>query len=980
MALFSLIICRKMNFFASVLYCFSHRIFMKLRYPVFLLLVFLFCISQKATAQLKIVKDNIACLYGLKNDKGEWVVTAKFQDITNFGTGFYRTKVGENYGVLNNTGKEIIPPAYDFIQQPGYTPTFVYTDGQAGYVFIVRQNGNTFGAFLGDGKELFKMNYNSIVVDLRFGYIVQLKSGISHVISGTGDTLIRNVKGIILPFSRNDITVIGSSYNPSTHYVTGNAGAIDRTGKIIVPPVHDLAQLCIKEEGKIVVAVRTRGRVGFYSADGTELLAPKYVFEETGWSNGGISCRQQHHELQLVSEGKFFGLLASDYKLAAPCVYEELINENYLSMPAYHWRARKNKKWGTLDENGKEMLAPVYDSIIRIADVEEKYGQGRKLLSLSFLVKQNGKWGLVDERGTILLPIVHSKYIINPNQQTLQRKLLAFQQGESLMLYDYAQRKMVGTFTPQSRIAGKVLIYQPFPDELLVMEAGASHAVENYASPHGNGVGLTRRGNYYTLQVGTKTYLLRRNGTIWMGPKHIKAISEFGSYPMIITNSGRMGLLGNSDRKLLIDTIYESFSGPLSEDPNLFWVKPAKMKCRNAPTQNDCWCGWAVADTNGKLVTPPDFAEPVSELFSNKVIVVATNNGSGIYSASRKTYLLPPLYKGVKKVYDNLYQVTTWGNNYGMTDSSGNWLTDTTWKKLYFISNTWQLVNGHARAPKPAELGWLLLNGTQQVIINPEGKLITDTTEIRAYRRRAIASAVLYKGRINYIAPVIDSLTGKPSCNYEQLERIAAHIADPLIANRDLEFNMNEQQPSQRTCLCFKETPDYQNRIYALYGTPSPEYFTNNNERPTSYKLLYAGTYAYSMLLFTPPGIQLDDMDKFYGGGNNETVYTYTNYHYKNGKFEPLALSDLIRGNYKSVLQDELVTALKKRDDLNLDCHATDKLFTLTEERFSISDAGLVLYLPGGAGMYGQLVGLTIPWENLLAHAKGGSLVQEMAK
>lgn len=953
---------------------------MKLRYPVFLLLISLFSVAQKASAQLKIVKDNIACLYGLKNDKGEWVVPAKFQDITDFGSGFFRTKVGENYGVLTNTGKEIIPPAYDFIQQPAYTPTYVYTDGAAGFVFIVRQNGNTFGAFLGDGKALFAVKYSSIAVDLRFGYIIQSKSGISHVISGTGDTLIRNVKGTIVPFSVNDITIVGSSYNPSTFYATGNAGAIDRTGKFIVPPVYDHAQLCRKEEGKLVVAVRTRGRVGFYSAEGGELLAPKYVFEEKGYTNGSIPCRQQHHELQLISEGKFFGLLASDYKLAAPCVYDELINENYdFQMPAYHWRARKNNKWGTLDENGKEVLPPVYDSIIRIADFKEAYGQSRKLLSLSFLVKQNGKWGLVDERGNILLPIVHSKYIINPNQQTLQRKLLAFQQGESLQLYDYAQRKMVGTFTPQSRIAGKVLIYQPFPDELLVMEAGASHAVENYASPHGDGVGLTRLGNYYTLQVGTKTYLLRRNGTIWMGPKHIKSMSQFGSYPMIITHSGRMGLLGTSDRKLLIDTIYESFSGPLSEDPNLFWVKPAKMKCRNAPTQNDCWCGWAVADTNGKLITPPDFAEPVSELFSNKVIVVATNNGSGIYSASRKTYLLPPLYKGVKKVHDNLYQVTTWGNNYGMTDSSGNWLTDTTWKKLYIISNTWQVQHGHARAPKAAEFGWLLLDGTQQAIINPDGKLITDTTEIRAYRRRAIATSVLQPGRINYINPVIDSLQGKPSCDGEQLQRITAHIADQLIAAIDMQYGVYEQQPATRTCLCFKETPDYQNRIYAMHGTASPEYF-KTDDRQTQYKLLYAGTYAYSLLAFTPPGIQLDDMDKFYGRGNSETVYAYTNYRYKNGKFEPLALSDLIRGDYKSILQDELVIALKKRDDLNLDCHATDKLFTLTEERFSITDAGLVLYLPGGAGMYGQLVGLTIPWKNLLPHAKNGSLVQEMVK
>jgi hypothetical protein len=967
-----------MNFFASVLYCIPHRVIMKLRYPVFLFLILLFSVPQKASAQLKIVKDNIACLYGLKNDKGEWVVSAKFQEITDIGSGFYRTKVAENYGVLTNTGKEIIPPAYDFIQQPGYTPNYVYTDGAAGFVFIVRKDGNTFGAFLGNGKEVFAVKYASIVVDLRFGYIVQTTSGISNLISAAGDTLIRNVKGTIMPFSVNDITVFGSSYNPSTFYVTGNAGAIDRTGKIIVPPVYDHAQLCRKEEGKPVIAVRTRGRVGFYSADGTELLAPKYIFVDNGYSNGSIPCRQQHHEMQLVMEEKHYGLLASDYKLAAPCVYDELINENYdFHMPAYHWRARKNNKWGTLDENGKEVLAPVYDTIIRLADLKEVYGQGRKLLSLSFLVKQNGKWGLLDERGNVLLPIVHSKFIINPNQRTLQRKLLAFQQGEALQLYDYAERKTVGTFTPQSRIAGKVLIYQPFPDELLVMEAGASHAVESMASPYGDGVGLTRNGNYYTLQVGTKTYLLRRNGTIWMGPKHIKAMSQFGSYPMIITHSGRMGLLGTSDKKLLVDTIYESFSGPLSEDPNLFWVKPAKMKCRNAPTQNDCWCGWAVADTNGRLVTPPDFAEPVSDLFSNKVIIVATNKGSGIYSAGRKKYLLPPLYKGVKKIHDNMYQVTTWGNRFGITDSSGTWLTDTTWKKLYIISNTWKLVNREVRAPKAAELGWLLLDGTQQAIINADGKLITDTAEVRAYRRRAIATAVLNPRHINYISPVLDSMQSKPACDGEQLQRITAHIADQLITGIDMQYGIDEQQPASRTCLCFKETPDYQNRIYAQYGTASPEYF-KTDERQTQYKLLYAGTHAYSLLAFTPPGIQLDD--KFYRNESSSTVYTYTNYRYKNGKFESLALSDLIRGDYKSILQEELVTALKKRDDLNLDCHATDKLFTLTEERFSISDAGLVLYLPGGAGMYGQLVGLTIPWANLLPHAKKESLVQEMGK
>ena len=60
-------------------------------------------------------KDNAACLYGLKNAAGEWVIPARFTSIREASRDYheyFETILDGKVGLLDKTGAEIFPPAF----------------------------------------------------------------------------------------------------------------------------------------------------------------------------------------------------------------------------------------------------------------------------------------------------------------------------------------------------------------------------------------------------------------------------------------------------------------------------------------------------------------------------------------------------------------------------------------------------------------------------------------------------------------------------------------------------------------------------------------------------------------------------------------------------------------------------------------------------------------------------------------------------
>lgn len=941
---------------------------MNKRYPALLFFFAAFFCAATAFAQLHIVKDNVACLYGLKNEKNEWVVPAKFQMLRALEHQFFASTVADKQGLLNPEGKEIAAPKYYYINLMLVRGGQYGTKQLSDYLFRVSDDRHNFGLLNGKGEFIYPVKYKAIINDGENAFILQDSAGYSAYVSG-GQTVFKGIKGIIAPFGGNELTATGMYYSSGRHTVSGNAGVINRSGKTIIEPKYDAVSVCHASRR---IAVQMKGKTGFFDFQGQEIMPVRYVFMQN-YGSGELPCLFSGNELMEVSENDLLGLMNSNGELVAPCAYEELTHQypDFRSR-LFHWLVKKNKRWGTLGENGEQVIAPVYDTLVRLGHFKEAYMQGRQLLGIYFIAQQNGKWGLLDERGNVLVPLVHDKFMSNWHHSFVRHKVVIFPKGHNLVVYDYEQKKLHEPVAPKSRVADSVLVYRLFPDELFVLPADKKNPGKIRIAEQYNGPNMVRQGFVHILYLGSHVYLLRRDGSKWMGPEKIRNINPNVGMTILTTTSGRIGVLGISDKKLLVDTVYAAVAAVPGGDPFLFWVKPVDRTCRTMPDKSPCWCGWAVADTSGKLLTTADFAEPVAELFSNKVQVIATNDGVGIYSGGRKKYLLPPLYKAVEKVDANFYKVFTWSDRMGITDSSGNWLTDTVWANLFPVSNEYIRPKTISGAWKLKVRWWLLSGPGGKILINEHGKQITGKKEILAERRRAASLMVLSDTLINNIPPYIDSLPGGPSCSRAELQRILDHEADKQIAYYDSLFAQQPVNFPLRSCYCFKGGEAYNSQVTvsSSFGSPNtPAMYQNQLQ----YGLVYAGSKGYTMHEWNQPHMY----EEYHWSGYTIPVNNYYNYHYRNGEFVRIELTDLLSGDIKTILQNELVTALQKRDDLNLDCHAADKLFELTENRFSLSDAGLVLYLPGPGGYYG-IVGLTIPWKNLKPHAKAGSIVLEM--
>lgn len=113
-----------------------------------------------------------------------------------------------------------------------------------------------------------------------------------------------------------------------------------------------------------------------------------------------------------------------------------------------------------------------------------------------------------------------------------------------------------------------------------------------------------------------------------------------------------------------------------------------------------------------------------------------------------------------------------------------------------------------------------------------------------------------------------------------------------------------------------------------------------------------------------------------YFNQQSSSANSFLNFVYQKGKAVPVELKDIFPSD--SILMQEFVIALQKRDDLKLDCSSLEMMIGLIDGKFSLSESGVHLYLnQQSTNVYGisQPVKLLIPSENLSNHSESSWIV-----
>jgi hypothetical protein len=303
-------------------------------------------------------------LYGLMTLGGKEILSAQFEDISDFSNGYFRVKQNGKYGYSNRIGKVYIPTVYD--------EGSLFYDKQA----IVKKDGK-YGVI--DIK-------NDFILPARFERIERKPSSKFYAVtekdnSGKEKTWLYGLDARKLSEESFDSVFVSDS---STYVRVKKEGKIrffnTQTSSYSFESSFDQANGLYN--GFILAAIN--GKWGVVDAKGKQALPFEYDQVEYEWFNNNLVFR--------IWKNKKQGIAEHSGKIMLPCEYELVVP----SAPIY-LKAKKDGKYGVMKNTGVQVIPFEYDFI---SNARESEGTPE----WPAVMVKKGKYGLINEMGEEIYP------------------------------------------------------------------------------------------------------------------------------------------------------------------------------------------------------------------------------------------------------------------------------------------------------------------------------------------------------------------------------------------------------------------------------------------------------------------------------------------------------------------------------------------------------------------------------------------------
>lgn len=261
--------------------------------------------------------------YGYIDETGKVAIQPIYDDASYFQDGLAKVRVGLKLGIIDKNGTEIVPVEYDDIS---------FDSG-----FIITESGGKYGCFDKNGNPIFKPVYDNITM---------LPGKDSAIVYLGNQPEIIDFKGNIKISAEYDsIAYDGSEHGDGMIAVRLNnkIGFLDISDfSEAVPPVNDWASFFTK--GRAVVG--NGNKYGVIDKNGNTVVPINYDDVEV-FDNGTLALNQ----------GGEYVLADANGKIINDTHYDSIneIGSCYI--------VETGGKYGFLDENASEVVAPVYDYI-----------------------------------------------------------------------------------------------------------------------------------------------------------------------------------------------------------------------------------------------------------------------------------------------------------------------------------------------------------------------------------------------------------------------------------------------------------------------------------------------------------------------------------------------------------------------------------------------------------------------------------------
>ena len=381
--------------------------------------------------------------YGFADSSGEIVIPCTFDDAFPFKGGVACVVVDDLWGFIDATGAYFVEPKYAFISIssyltsdviPYYPRHVVYFEN--GPLAVREAHGQKYGLLAESGTELLPLVYDGVYQD---------DAGLYHVLEGERWFTVNSRGETVGPYPQGYTAVRHSG--AADLWFAGRGGKlalVDDTGQ----PVSDMIFDDFGPFTGEAFPARQGEKWGFVGIDGTELTPPVYdtVLCAFLWdiitvtldardamvdARGNLLTSERYDDLlpqvytpfvKAFRDGKQ-GLLAADGSVTIPLIYDRIEGDDASGL----YRAYLGEQVGLVADTG-EIVAPVqYEDVAGPVDgVLALQENGRWLLQDSagqrtelpyagvrvagaglFQVAQNGRLGCIDTTGKVVIPLVY---------------------------------------------------------------------------------------------------------------------------------------------------------------------------------------------------------------------------------------------------------------------------------------------------------------------------------------------------------------------------------------------------------------------------------------------------------------------------------------------------------------------------------------------------------------------------------------------
>lgn len=294
----------------------------------------------------------------------------------------YPVQVGNAWGYVDEMGKYIVNPTFDFAEYFSCGVARVELDGKVGYIKP-------------DGKYAIEPEYAGGT---------SFAEGKAFVVRDSGELECVNTAGKKL-FTLDQIEM-ASMFSEGIAVVAnadGEFGFINKKGKVIIDLKYDLAS----DFSNGLAYVESGDSSGFIDPKGNLVISDK-----------GIVPSIFNDGLAVIKIDDKYGYISDKGEIVIPCQFEDVtsFSEGFAAV-------RVGGKYGFINESGQIVINPQYDKAhpfsegFAVVVQEDKYGlvdkTGKMVISPSFefisdfsggcaFFKQNEKYGLIDNTGRIV--------------------------------------------------------------------------------------------------------------------------------------------------------------------------------------------------------------------------------------------------------------------------------------------------------------------------------------------------------------------------------------------------------------------------------------------------------------------------------------------------------------------------------------------------------------------------------------------------